>query len=191
MRKLGTFTFVSLDGYFAGPHGEIDGFKQVDEEDRRFSAENADPSATLVFGRTTYELMRSFWPTPAARQADPVTAKTLNTAKKIVISRTLGPQPDGPVWKNVTVIHEMTPEVIRNLKTQPGGDMVILGSGSLVRQLANLGLIDEFGLLVTPVILGKGKYLFEGVKKTNLQLLESRALGSGKVFLRYRPAERE
>jgi dihydrofolate reductase len=187
MRKLGAFTIVSLDGYFAGPDGEIDWFKNNDEEDKRFSAENADTSSTLIFGRTTYELMKSFWPTPFAIQGDPAVARVMNNAQKIVFSRTMKPEKDGPIWKNVRVIREMTPEVILKLKGEPGGDMVILGSGSIVRQLANLGLIEEFGLFVNPIILGSGKYLFEGVKKTNLKLLESRALGSGKVFLKYRP----
>ena len=187
MRKLGAFTIVSLDGYFAGPNGEIDWFKNSDEEDKRFSAENADPSSTLVFGRTTYELMKSFWPTPFAIQSDPAVAGVMNNAQKIVFSRTMKQEPDGPVWKHVRVIREMTPETIVRLKAEPGGDLVILGSGSIVRQLANLGLIDEYGLFVHPVILGSGKYLFEGVKKTSLKLIGSRALGSGKVFLKYRP----
>jgi dihydrofolate reductase len=187
MRKIAAFTIVSLDGYFAGPKGEIDWFKNNDDEDNRFAAENANPSATLMFGHTTYEMMAGYWPTPKAIKSNPAVANTMNNAKKIVFSKTLKPG-DGPVWKNVTVLGEITHEGIMKLKEQPGGDIAILGSGSIVRQLANLGLIDEYQLLVNPVILGSGKYLFRDVNRKNLKLLETRAFGSGKVFLRYAPA---
>ena len=187
MRKLVAFTIVSLDGYFAGPNGEIDWFKTSDDEDNAFAHEQADPASTLIFGRTTYEMMKSFWPAPFAIQGDPVIAGVMNNAQKIVFSRTMKPEEDGPVWKNVRVIREMSAESIQHLKEEPGGDMVILGSGSIVRQLANLGLIDEFGLLVNPIVLGAGKYLFKDMKKMNLKLLETRGFGSGKVFLKYRP----
>jgi dihydrofolate reductase len=187
MRLLNAFTILSLDGYFAGPNGEIDWFKTNDDEDNRFSREHADPSSTLVFGRTTYEMMKSFWPTPFAIKIDPVMAGVLNNNQKIVFSRTMEPVEDGPVWKNVRVIRDLTPASVMNLKKEQGGGMTILGSGTIVRQLANFGLIDEYGLLVNPIILGAGKYLFHDVKKMNLKLVESRAFGSGKVYLRYRP----
>jgi dihydrofolate reductase len=188
MRQLTSFTILSLDGYFSGPNGEIDWFKTNDEEDNRFSREHADPSSALVFGRTTYELMKSFWPTPFAIKTDPVMAGVLNNNSKIVFSRTMEPVKDGPVWKNVRVIRDLTPESVMDLKKEPGGDMTILGSGTIVRQLANFGLIDEYGLLVNPIILGAGKYLFQDVKRMNLKLIGSRAFGSGKVYLKYRPA---
>jgi dihydrofolate reductase len=188
MRKLVAFTIVSLDGFFAGPNGEIDWFKTNDDEDNAFAREHASPSSTLLFGRTTYELMKSFWPTPFAIRNDPLIAGVMNTAHKIVFSTTLAPEKDGPVWKNVRIIRELTPEKVRELKEEPGGDIAILGSGSIVCQLTNFGLIDEYGLLVNPVILGTGKYLFRDVKRMNLKLLETRAFGSGKVFLKYRPA---
>jgi dihydrofolate reductase len=162
MRKLAAFTIVSADGFFAGPNGEIDWFKTSDDEDRQFSHAQADPSSTLIFGRTTYEMMKRFWPTPFAIKSDPVIAGVMNNARKIVFSKTLEPETDGPVWKNIRVIREITPDVIRKLKEEPGGDMVILGSGSIVQQLANLGLIDEYGLMVNPIVLGSGKYLFGG-----------------------------
>ena len=188
MRKIAAFTIISLDGYFAGPNGEIDWFKNNDDEDNLFAVESANPSATLLFGRTTYEMMAGFWPTPDAVKASPSVANTMNNAPKIVFSKTLKPK-EGPVWKNVTVVPEINREGIIELKKQAGGDMVILGSGSIVRQLANLGLIDEYQLLVNPIILGSGKYLFNDVNRTNLKLLESRSFGSGKVLLRYAPAK--
>jgi dihydrofolate reductase len=187
MRKISAFTIVSLDGYFAGPDGEIDWFKNNDEEDNRFAAENANPSATLMFGHTTYGIMAGYWPTPAAVKQNPDVAATMNNARKIVFSKTLKQVKDGPVWKNVTVIHEIKREEILELKGKAGGDIVILGSGSIVRQLAGLGLIDEYQFLVNPVILGAGKFLFRDFGRMNLKLVGTRAFKSGKVFLRYQP----
>jgi dihydrofolate reductase len=186
MRKIVAFTIVSLDGYFAGPNGEIDWFKTNDDEDNKFAAESADPSATLMFGHTTYQMMAGYWPTPDAIISNPAVARTMNNAPKIVFSKTLKPE-EGPVWKNVMALQEIKREEILKLKEQSGTGIVILGSGSIVRQLANLSLIDEYQLLVNPVILGSGKYLFKDVKRMNLKLLETRSFGSGKVFLRYAP----
>jgi dihydrofolate reductase len=185
MGIITSFTVVSLDGYFAGPNGEIDWFKPADEEDRLFSAESSKGAGTLVFGRTTYEMMASYWPTPDAIRSDPVTADALNNSQKIVFSRTMKPVRDGPVWKNVRVINEIDPDSILDLKEK--GNIGILGSGSIVRQFANLGLIEEYGLLVVPVVLGAGKYLFRDVKKIDLKLAGSRVFRNGKVFLKYRP----
>ena len=187
MGKIGSFTHVSLDGFFAGPHGEIDWFKDQDEEDREFSAQASRQSGTLIFGRTTYEMMAAFWPTPKAMKSNPHVARVMNATPKIVFSRTMGPVEDGPVWKNMRVIRDIKRDEILKLKHEAERDFVILGSGSVVQQFARLGLIDEYQLMVNPVILGAGKYLFEGVNRTNLRLLESRAFRNGKVFLRYRP----
>jgi dihydrofolate reductase len=185
MRKIIAFTNVSVDGYFAGPNGEIDFFKNNDDEVREFTQSQANSSATLIFGHTTYEMMAGFWPTPDAIRNDPVVAGVLNNVPKIVFSKTLKPVKDGPVWKNVRVLHEINREEIARLKDQGSRDFVILGSGTIVQQLANLGLIDEYQLLVHPVILGTGKYLFKGVNRMNLKLLDIRTFGSGKVFLKY------
>lgn len=186
MRKLISFTIVSVDGYFAGPGGEIDWFDS-DEEDREFSQENAKPTAALIFGRATYELMAGYWPTPEAIRDDPVTAAVLNAAEKIVFSKTLKPVEYGPVWKNVRILREIRAEEIRKLKEEGEGDFVILGSGSIVQQLANLGLIDEHQLLVVPVVLGAGRSLFRGVPRTRLKLLDIRTFRNGKIFVKYGP----
>ena len=188
MRKLTAFTNVSLDGYYASPDGRIDWFKNPDEEEREFSAASSQSSGTLIFGRTTYELMASYWPTPAARKNDPAVADVLNTVPKIVFSETMGPVEDGPVWKNVTVRNRIDPGEIKKLKAEAGGGIAILGSGSIVRQFANLGLIDEYSLMVIPVILGAGKPLFRNVAGMRVKLLDFRVFRSGKVFLKYGPA---
>ena len=185
MGKIVSFTIVSVDGYFAGPDGEIDWFKGQDEEDRQFSAEASGSGGTLIFGRTTYELMAGYWPTPQARKNDPDTAEVMNSSPKIVFSRSMGPVQDGPVWRNTRVVREMKAEEIQKMKEN--SDFVILGSGSIVQQFANLGLIDEYQLMVTPVILGAGKYLFRDVNRMNLKLIETKPFRNGRVFLRYRP----
>jgi len=188
MGKIISFTIVSVDGYFAGPNGEIDWFKGHDDEDRQFSADASRSGGTLIFGHTTYEMMAGYWPTPDALQNDPITAEVMNSSPKIVFSKTLKPVKDGPVWRNIRVIREIKAEEIRRMKEKGEGDFVILGSGSIVQQLSNLGLIDEYQLMVSPVILGAGKYLFKDVRRMNLTLLDSRTFRNGKVFLRYRPA---
>ena len=188
MGKIISFTHVSVDGFFAGPKGEIDWFSHQDEEDRRFSAEASRGSGTLVFGRTTYELMRSFWPTPEGMKGNPDVAEVMGTAPKIVFSRTLKAAEDRPGWKNTRVIPEITREGILELKRESDRGLAILGSGSIVQQLARLRLIDEFQLMVNPIILGTGKYLFKDVNRSSLKLLESRTFKNGRVFLRYKPA---
>jgi dihydrofolate reductase len=187
MGKIGSFTHVSLDGYFAGPNGEIDWFKNQDEEDREFSANASKPSGTLIFGHTTYEMMAAYWPTPEAMKANPDVAGIMNAMPKIVFSRTMNAVTDGPVWKNVRVFPGIRREEILRLKEEAERDFVILGSGSIVQQFAKLGLIDEFQLMVNPIILGAGKYLFKDVNRMNLELLETRPFRNGRVFLRYRP----
>jgi dihydrofolate reductase len=188
MRKIVAFTTVSVDGYFAGPHGEIDWIKTGDDEEKAFTLENADPSGTLIFGHTTYEMMKSYWPTPYAVQNDPVVAGVINSVPKIVFSKTLKPVDDGPVWKNIRVFPEIQREEIVRLKEQEGGDIAILGSGTIVQQFTNLGLIDEYQLMVTPVILGDGRYLFKNFRQMNLKLRETRTFRNGKVFLKYQPS---
>lgn len=190
MRKLMAFTIVSVDGYFAGPNGEIDWFKgENDEEEQAFSAEASRTPGTLIFGRTTYEMMKTFWPTPEAIRGDPLMAGRMNSSQKIVFSKTMKPEKDGPVWKNVQVIPELTREKILSLKNQGEGIMTILGSGTIVRQLSNLGLIDEYQLMVVPVILGAGKYLFKDVNRMKMMLEGTRIFRkSGRVLLTYRPS---
>jgi len=187
MGKIVSFTHVSVDGYFAGPKGEIDWFKHQDDEDQKFSAEASKGSGTLIFGRTTYEMMAGYWPTSEGVKSNPALAEAMNRTPKIVFSRTMKPVKDGPVWKNTRVIPGMNREEILKLKREAAGDFAILGSGSIVQQFARLGLIDEYQLMVNPIVLGTGKYLFEGVDRMNLKLLESRTFRNGRVFLKYQP----
>ncbi len=187
MGKIISFTHVTVDGFFAGPKGEIDWFGHQDEEDRQFAAEASRGSGTLVFGRTTYDLMRAFWPTPEAARSNPDVAEVMGSAPKIVFSRTLKAVKDAPGWENTRVIPEITRESVLNLKKESGRGLAILGSGSIVQQFSRLDLIDEYQLMVNPVLLGTGKYLFKDVNRSSLKLLESRTFRNGRVFLRYAP----
>ncbi len=191
MRKISVFIHVTVDGFFAGPNGEIDWFKVIrkaDEWEKYTHEQSARSGNTLIFGHTTYEMMKSYWPTPDAIKNDPGMAGVVNNSPKIVFSKTLQNAEEGPNWKNIKLFHEIKTEEITRLKEQEGENFTILGSGSLVQQFANLGLIDEYQLVVVPIILGAGKSLFKDVKTMNLKLLGSRAFKNGIVLLKYRPA---
>jgi dihydrofolate reductase len=186
MRKLSAFIQVTLDGYFAGEDGDI-GWAHRDSDDAEwnaFVAGNAKAGGVLVFGRITYEMMASYWPTPLAEQNDPVVAERMNHLEKIVFSRTL----DQASWNNTTLVDDDAATWLRRMKQTPGEDMAILGSGSLVSQLAQEGLIDEFQVVVNPVVLGRGRTPFEGLDEDlDLALVSSRTFGNGNVLLCYEP----
>ena len=185
MRKIVMFNLVSVDGLFAGTKGEID-WHNYDDEMGAHSVEQLKSLGALIFGRTTYELMASYWPTPDGVKSEPVVAGIMNTIPKIVFSETLKEVEDGPLWKNVIVFHEIKPEEIIKMKEQEGGDIAIFGSGTIVQQLTNLGLIDEYRLIVNPLILGNGKPLFRNIQnKLNLKLLNTRVFKNGNVLLCY------
>jgi dihydrofolate reductase len=140
-------------------------------------------------GRTTYEMMKSFWPTPAGIASDKHMAKVMNESPKVVVSRSLTRMAEEPNWKNVTLWRELSPEKVRKLKEESSGAITILGSGSVIQQLANMGLIDEYELAVVPVVLGAGKQLFKDVRTTEMKLVEARSFKNGLVLLRYRGAQ--
>ncbi len=188
MRKIVVFNLVTVDGFFAGPNGEID-WHNADDEFDRFTIEwiQTKPFDTLIFGRTTYELMASYWPTPEAIKNDPIVAAYMNSVPKIVFSKTLRKAEEGLHWKNIKIFHEIKPEEIVQLKEQKGRDISIFGSGTIVQQFTNLGLIDEYQLMVNPIILGAGKPLFKDVKNMKLKLLNTRIFKNGNVLLCYQP----
>jgi dihydrofolate reductase len=187
MRKLIAFEFVSLDGYFTDARNDMSWAHRDsdDSEWKAFTAENASGESQLLFGRKTYELMVKHWPTPEAKEKDPKVAEGMNTLPKLVFSRTL----TNVSWTNTKVVKGDPAAEVRKLKNDPGPVLVIMGSGSIVAQLASASLIDEYQLVVTPVALGKGRTLFEGLPKTmNLKRTHSRVFKNGKVLLQYAPA---
>ncbi len=175
---------ATLDGFFAGPNGEID-WHHVDEEFNEFAIAQLNSAGGLVFGRVTYQLMAGYWPTDSARRDDPVVAAKMNAIPKIVFSRTL----DRAEWTNTRLVKGNIEGEISKLKQQAGKDWLLFGSANLASTLANLGLIDEYRVMVNPVILGNGKPLFQGVKeKLNLKLTDTRTFQNGNVLLCYQLA---
>lgn len=183
MRNVLFFMLVSLDGYFAGPNGEID-WHNVDEEFNEFSTEQLGSVDTLLFGRVTYQGMASYWPTPVAMANDPIIAEKMNMISKIVFSRTL----EKADWNNTRLIKANVAEEVTKLKQQPGKDLIIFGSSDLAVSFTQMGLIDEYRIMVSPVVLGDGQPLFKGInQKLNLKLLKTRTFSNGNVLHYYQP----
>jgi dihydrofolate reductase len=186
MRRVTVFNMVSLDGYFVDREGSMSWAHNPlkDEAWEAFSIGNASAGGLLIFGRLTYELMHSYWPTPAALQNDPIMAQQMNTLPKVVFSKTL----DQATWNNTRLVKEDLVTEIRKMKAADGPDMAILGSGSIVAQLTPPRLIDEYQLVLIPGVLGKGRTLFDGLgEKLSLKLTQTRAFGNGNVLLCYEP----
>jgi dihydrofolate reductase len=184
-RKLTVFNQVTLDGYFTDKNGDMSwAHKSKDDAEwNAFVGGNATGGGVLLFGRITYDLMASYWPTSMAMESDPVVAKQMNSLQKVVFSRTM----NEASWSNTKLVkNNMVGEVIK-MKTEPGDDMVILGSGTIVSQLARKGLIDAYTIIVCPIVLGSGRTLFDGVRKTEMKLIKTKAFGNGNVLLHYEP----
>ena len=190
MKKINAFCYVSVDGYFAGPNGEIDWFKAIrkDPEYEAFTRKQANSGGPLMFGHTTYEMMKSYWPTAEAARTDPEMAEVLRNGPKIVVSGRLTSVADEPHWKNVTRLLGIDPTEIARLKERESKDITVLGSGSIVQQLANRRLLDEIHLVVVPHVLGSGKALFKDVKDTGLKLLDAKSFRNGFAWLSYATA---
>jgi dihydrofolate reductase len=181
-RQVILFNMVTLDSRFEGPNGEID-WHNVDAEFNHFAVEQLQTVDTLLFGRKTYQLMESFWPTKQAKEQSPVIAALMNNTEKIVCSKTLA----NVAWSNSRLVNNIKEELL-NLKNKSGKDIMIFGSANLSKTLIKLGLIDELRLMVNPVVLGKGKPFFRGIKgQLNLHLLKVRMFNSGNILLYYKP----
>jgi dihydrofolate reductase len=181
MRKVILFNLISLDGYFEGPDRNID-WHNVDEEFNEFAIQQTGEFGALLFGRVTYDLMASYWPTDAAKHDDPDVAGLMNRLPKIVFSKTL----NKVEWENTKLVKDNFVEEVTKLKEQAGKDIAIFGSSDLAVTFIDLGLIDELRIMVNPVVLGDGKTLFSGIKsKLNLKLIKTRTFQSGNVLLYY------
>jgi dihydrofolate reductase len=184
MGKLSVFNNVTLDGYFCGVDGDLSWAytRTRDPEWDAYVAGNASGGGALVFGRKTYQMMENYWPSPAAAEANPVVAGSINARPKYVFSRTL----DQVTWNNTTLVKSGLADEIRKLKETADFKATILGSGSLVSQLTQAGLIDEYVFVVNPIVLGAGKTLFDGVERSaNLNLIGARTFANGSVVLTY------
>jgi len=184
MRKLMVFNSMSLDGFIADTKGDMSWAHKQDEEWNSFMARNASGEGVLVFGRKTYEMMAGYWPTPMAAQNSPLVAKRMNELQKIVFSRTM----EKASWQNTTLLKGDLVEDVRRLKQQAGPNLVILGSASMVAQLSDARLIDEYQIAVGSIALGGGKSMFAGIgEKLALKLVSTRSFQNGNVFLTYHP----
>lgn len=184
MQKLIVFNLVSLDGYFVDTKGDMSWAHNAnkDQEWDAFVENNARSGGTLVFGRITYELMASYWPTPAAQQNFPLVAERMNNLPKVVFSRTL----EKASWNKTKLIKDDIASEIRTMKKESGKGMAIMGSGSIVLQLTQERLIDEYQIVMVPIIIGDGRTMFDGVKeKLNLKLTKTRSFANGNVLLCY------
>jgi dihydrofolate reductase len=186
MRSVKVFESVSVNGFFSGDGGDL-GWAyahSADPEFQAFVAGNAKGGSVLLFGRVTFEMMASYWPTKEAQQQQPAVAKRMNDAEKIVLSRSL----QTPGWHKTRVVHGDVKEVVGALKREAGKDIVVLGSGSVVAQLAGAGLVDEYQLVVKPVALRAGQTLFAGARDdVELRLTSSRSFNDGNLVLTYAP----
>lgn len=184
MGRLSVFNQVTVDGYFADADGDMSWAKASrDAEFDAFVARNASGGGRLLFGRVTYEMMASYWPTSYAAHDFPVVAARMNAMPKVVFSRTL----QRADWAGTRLVAgDLVGEVAR-LKAEPD-DLAVLGSGSLVVQLAEAGLIDEYQIVVFPLVLGSGRTMFDGMKRRlALETIDVRRFGNGCLFVRYRP----
>lgn len=191
MRKIIAFDRVSADGYFADADGGL-GWTVPEPELDRGAADNLADGGTILFGRRTYEMFESFWPTVTDSWPGPpemkAMARWINQAEKLVFSRTRTEAP----WTHSRILGEFDPDTVEALKAAPGSNIMIFGSGSIVSLLTEHGLIDEYHLVVGPVLLGRGKTLIGGVPDLlRLELMESTAYPNGNVMLRYRRAGAE
>ncbi|AVR00287.1 dihydrofolate reductase [Oceanobacillus iheyensis] len=188
MRKLVLFLHASLDGFVEGPNGEMDiGWVSYDSDLEKHAKEILSTADTVIWGRGTYQMMHSYWPSvpsnPSASQHERNHAEWIEKTAKIVFSTTL----DKVEWNNSRLVKENVEEEIKNLKQQPGNDMVILGSPRFAHYLMQHDLIDEYKITVSPVLIGSGLPLFQDLEeKINLKLIKNKTFDSGAIGLVYR-----
>jgi len=191
MRKIVLTEWVSLDGYTTGPDNDMSYVgESFNDEMGLYEDTIVTNSDTLILGRVTYESFAGSWPfvpdKPDAAEGEKAYARKLNAMRKIVFSKTLS----SADWNNSTLLRDIDPAAVQQWKQEEGKDMLIYGSASVVQQLTNLGLIDEYQVLVHPVVLGGGKALFKDITaKQRLKLVSARPLQSGVVLLTYQRAD--
>ena len=184
MRTLASFIFTSLDGFYEGPNGELD-WPIIDEEFNDFAARQLEEADLLGFGRATYEPMAAYWPTDEAKANDPAITSQMNDKEKVVFSTTL----TDASWSRTTVVRGDATEHIPMIKAAADKELLVIGSAHLTAQLAQAGLLDELRVMVCPIVLGRGRSLFEDLQnRISLTLLRVRQFDSGNLVLTYRPS---
>jgi len=183
MRKVLVFENITLDGFFTGNDGDFSWAHQdpPDPEFQSFLHDNAKGGGTLAFGRKTYEMMASHWPTKAGREQDPVIATIMNDSPKVVFSKSL----KEATWQNTRAVRVDPVTEVRRIAAEAGPDIVVMGSGTIVAQLARAGMIDRLQLIVKPTAIGRGRPLFERLEEQQrFRLVRSRGFAaSGNTFI--------
>ncbi|MGI8689841.1 MAG: dihydrofolate reductase family protein [Thermomicrobiales bacterium] len=193
MRKIILTEWITLDGFTAGPDNDMSFVgESFNDEMAEYEGTIVDRADTLILGRVTYESFAGSWPyvpdKPEASEGEKAYARKLNAMRKIVFSKTL----EKAEWNHSTLMKEINKDEIEKRKQENGKDLLIYGSASIVQQMTNLGLIDEYQLLIHPVVLGSGKALFKDVKdKLKLHLVDTKTFNSGVMLLTYRLAREE
>lgn len=185
MKKVVLFMHLSLDGYAAGPNGEMD-WINVDENLFDYAATRTNQSDTALYGRVTYELMEGYWPTaadqPNASRHDIEHSAWYKDVNKVIVSRTM----KNKTLPKTRIISENVSKEIRGLKEGTGSEIIIFGSPTLAHSLMEDNLIDDYWLFVNPIILGKGLQLFKTIDRTiKLKLVTSKTFESGVTCLHY------
>jgi dihydrofolate reductase len=180
MSKLFWQMNVTLDRFMEGPNRELDHTAHVlDPDFDRYALDMLNSIDAILLGRVTYELFAGYWPTATGPDAE-----RLNELPKIVFSRTL----QKAEWRNSRLVRDNVAEEVARLKRQPGRDLALFGSANLASTLIPLGLIDEYRILVTPVVLGQGRPMFDHIKgPIPLKLMRATPWSSGIVALYYHP----
>jgi dihydrofolate reductase len=184
MKKVIFQMSVSLDGYIEGPKHEID-WHLVDDEFIAYAVEMLNASDVLIMGRKTYELMARAWPTDVDN--DPVIKEKMNSTPKLVFSRTL----KKVEWQNSRLASGSIAEEVARLKQAPGDGVLPVGGSELAASFLEQGLMDELHIILTPILLGGGNPVFDGIKtRHSLRLLSTTEFKSGNVVMIYEPAQR-
>jgi len=189
MRKVIASEFVTVDGYMVGPNEDVSWvMNNFNEEMAKYAGDLMESMDTILLGRVTYEIMTKVWPVNTEETAPG--AEKMNNTPKIVFSRSLEKAEWGK-FNNARVVKEHAAEEIAKLKQLPGKNMVIYGSANLVQGFSRLGLIDEYQLLVHPLVMGGGKRLFTDMPQPlGLKLLRTEVYKNGVVVLFYEPEQK-
>ncbi|MBZ4190396.1 dihydrofolate reductase family protein [Niabella beijingensis] len=180
MSRIFVFNWISVDGIFSGPDGATDWFTHDAELDQA-NREILDSADTILFGRVTFKMMESFWPTAGAAEQFPDVARYMSRAAKHTFSTTV----TGSTWENSFFYKEISPESIAAIRKTAGNDIVVFGSGMVCNTLLRNGWIDTYTLLLDPQLMGRGRRFFTDVPPTALRLKETRTFPSGIVRLDY------
>lgn len=177
MRNVVWQMMISLDGRMEGPKGELD-WHVIDDDFTRYVAELGETIDTILFGRVTYEMMASYWPTSTEPEA-----KMMNDLPKIVFSRTVKKFD----WNNSRLARPDVAAEIADLKSRPGKDIALFGSADFAKTLLELRLVDEVRLFIAPLVLGRGNPTFKTLERLSLRLIRSETSKAGNLMVRYQP----